>query len=108
MVPELFHRNVAESVYVGYMVTVLPKVTWCVDNFGHLTKLTLQCNFKCKTCLARYDHQYLKCGESPNTMTSCVRFCTHKQKVPFLVEPCIKFVWNVCFAAQVKFCCESV
>ena len=56
MVPDLFNKNVPEILYIG---TMLPVVTWCVANFGHLSKSTFQCNFKCKTYLARYDHPYL-------------------------------------------------
>jgi len=28
-------------------------------------------------------------------------------KIPFLVVPCIKFVWCICVAAQTQYCCES-
>jgi len=30
MVLKLFYKNVPESLYVGYMDTMLPRVTWCV------------------------------------------------------------------------------
>ena len=50
------------------MGTTLPRVTGCVDNFGHFTNLTFQCKFKFKSCLARYDHHYHICEESSNTM----------------------------------------
>ena len=47
MVPGLFYKNFPESLYKRYKGTILPMA---VANFGHLTKLTFQCNFKCKTC----------------------------------------------------------
>ena len=62
MVLELFCKIVPESLYRG---TMPPIVTWYVSNFGHLTKLTFQCYFKCKTSLARCDHWYLT-GEEPS------------------------------------------
>ena len=37
---QLFYRTVPESLYIGYMGTILPMVPWYVANFGHLTKLT--------------------------------------------------------------------
>jgi len=39
MVPELFCKNVPESLYVENMGTMLPMVTWCVTNFGHFITL---------------------------------------------------------------------
>jgi len=68
-VPELFHKNIPESLYTANMGTIPTMVTWCVSNFGHITTLTFQCDFKCKTCLARYDHRYLICEESSYTIT---------------------------------------
>jgi len=38
------------------------------NTFWALTTFIFQCDFKCKTCLARYDHQYLMCEESCYTM----------------------------------------
>jgi len=67
MVPELFHKDVSESPYTGCMGTMLPMVTWCLANFGHLTMLTFQCYFKCKTYLTRY--RYLIREESSCTIT---------------------------------------
>jgi len=61
MMPESFFENVPESLYKGCN-------GYYVDNFGHYSKLTFQCNFKCKTCLAKYDHLYLICDKSSNTM----------------------------------------
>jgi len=119
MVSELFCKNDPESLYRGYKGTIPPMVTWYVSNFGHLTKSTFQCKFKCKTYLARYDHRYLICKESSYTMTlyektdltPALRFLRKNKKSPikspFLVVPYIKFVWYVCFDAQIKFCCES-
>jgi len=92
MVPELYYENVPESLYArmyGYYTTQ-----------GYLMcrqKLTFHCNFKCKICLARYDHQYLICEESSNTMTrsekngsnTCMTFSTHKQKFPSKKAPFI-------------------
>ena len=37
MVPELFCKNIPESLYIGHVGTVLPRVTWCGANFGHHT-----------------------------------------------------------------------
>ena len=96
-------------------LTTLPMVTWCVANFGQLAKLTFQYNFKCKTYLARYDHQHLICEESSYTMVwyekngsnRCVTFSKHKQKIPFLVVPCIKFVWYVRHVSLRRYqCCH--
>jgi len=36
MVPELFYKNIPESLYIGCMCTILPRVTWCADNFWTL------------------------------------------------------------------------
>jgi len=69
MVPELFHKFFPENLYIGYRGTILPMVTSCVPNSGYLNKLTFPCNFKCKTCLARYNHRYLICEASSYTMT---------------------------------------
>ena len=69
MVPKLLYKDVPDSLYIENMGTTLPMVTWCVTNVGHLTALTFQCNFKCKTCLAKYDHRKLMCEQSSYTMT---------------------------------------
>jgi len=66
MVPELFYKNVPESL--ANMDTILPMATGCGANFGHLTTLTFQCNFKCKSYLVRYDHRNLICEESSYSM----------------------------------------
>jgi len=84
----------------GYYVT---HGYWCVGNFGYVTKLTFQCNFKSKTCLARYDHRYLMCEASSYTMTLYERktvlthtwhfLRTNKKsplKIPLLGVQCIK------------------
>jgi len=68
-VPELFYKNGPESLYIENWGTMPPIFTWCVTNFGHLTALTFQCDFKCKTCLAKHEHRNLICEEPPNTMT---------------------------------------
>jgi len=69
MVAELFHKNVPESLCTENWGTLLLRVTWCVTNFVHLDTLTFQCDFKFKTCLARYDHRNLIYEESSYTMT---------------------------------------
>ena len=51
------------------MAAILPTVSWCATNFGHITILIFQCDFKCKTCLAKSDHRNLMCEESSYTMT---------------------------------------
>ena len=82
-------------------------------------KIKLQCNSRCKTCLLRYDHQYLIREKSPNTVTwsetngsnMCMKFSMHKQiipsKNPLLDGILHKILWYVCFATQIQFCCES-
>jgi len=69
MVPKLFYKNVPESLYIENWGITLPMVTLCVTNFVHLITLTFQCDFKCRTCLAKYDHRNLIREESSNTMT---------------------------------------
>jgi len=66
---ELFCKNVHARLYIENMGTILPRVTWCVTNFGYLTTLAFQCDFKCKTCLAKYDVGNIMCEESSYTMT---------------------------------------
>ena len=99
MVPEFF----AEFSYIGYHTT----------SFGQLTKLTFQCNFKCKTYLARYDHRYLICKESSYTMTlyekngsnTCMTFSTHKQKIPSKTSLFWCTLHKVCMICT--FCCAD-
>ena len=40
-----------------------------LTDFGHFATLIFQYAFKCKRCLAKYDHRYLICEESSYTMT---------------------------------------
>jgi len=63
MVPELVYKNVPESLYIENMGIMLPRVSWCVKNFGHFTTL-FQCDLRCKMCLAKYNHRYLICVKS--------------------------------------------
>jgi len=65
MMPELFYKNIPESLYIENWSTIPYLVC---DKFVHLTTLTFQCDFKCKTCLAKYDHWSLICEESSHTM----------------------------------------
>jgi len=43
-VPELFSKNIPESVYTENWGTILPLVTWCATNFGHFTAFTVRFN----------------------------------------------------------------
>jgi len=119
MVPELFYKNVSESLYIENMGKVLAVVPWCVINFGHFTTLIYQCYFKYKTCLAKCDHRNLMCEESSCTITWCEekthlnhawRFLrTNKiplQKYPLGVQ-WIEFVCCVCFAVSIRCCCKN-
>jgi len=92
MVPKLFYKNVPESLYIENWGITLPMVTLCVTNFVHLITLTFQCDFKCRTCLAKYDHRNLIREESSNTMTwyekktdrkTARRFLRTNKKSPF-------------------------
>jgi len=42
-----------------------------------------------------------------NGSNTCMTFSTPKQNKPLFGVPCTKFLWYECFAAQIKFCCES-
>ena len=104
-----------ESIYIGNMSTIQLMVTWCVTNFGPFTTLTFQYDFKCKTCLAKYDHWNLICEESSYTMTwyeektdlKCAwRFLRTNKKSHFWGYS-TKFICYVCFTTQIRFWCKS-
>jgi len=40
---ELFYKNVPKSLYIEHWDAILPRCTWCVANFVHLTTLAFQC-----------------------------------------------------------------
>jgi len=75
-----YAKDIWVLYYYGYLMC---------NNFGHLTKFIFQCNFKCKTYLARYHHQYLICEESSHTMTwyEKKRFLRTNKKFPFWWYP---------------------
>jgi len=118
LVSELFSKTIAESLYIGYAGTMLPMVTWYVANFGHLTNISMQFSMQNLfgqiwppiPCMWRvFLHHDLIWQNGSYT---CMTFYAHKQKFsseksPFLVVPCIKFVWYVCSAVQIQFCCEN-
>ena len=72
MVLELFYKNVPGSLYVENWDTLVyypvPRVTWRVANFVHLTALTVQCGFQNKTRLAKYELGKLILEESSYTV----------------------------------------
>jgi len=59
------------------------------NNFVHLPNLAFQCDFSCKTCVTKYDHQNLICKGLPtpldtkkNGSQTRMTFPTHKQMFP--------------------------
>ena len=116
---DIFRKCPWKPIHRVYWVLCYPGYLICTQ-FWHYSKITFQCNFKCKTCLARYDHLCLICGKSSNTMAwpekksrsnTCMTFMAHKQKISsivlFFVISCLKFVCYVRFAGNIKFCCGS-
>jgi len=57
MVPELFHKNVRESLYVGKMSATPPMVSGFVGNFEHHTTLDFLTCIKFRT---RYKPNFLR------------------------------------------------
>jgi len=62
-------KTFAESLYTKNCGTILPMVTECVTNFGHLTTSIFLCDLKCKTCLTEYDQRNLICQAPSYPMT---------------------------------------
>ena len=110
--PELFYKNVPESIYIGCSGTILNRVTWCVANLGNLSKLNLSMQFWGRNLFAQiwppdmkrvFQHHDL-IYKKKTDLTSAWRFLRTKN-IPsrnhFWAVPCIKLVWYVCFAVQI-------
>ena len=92
MMPELFCKNVPESLYIENMGTMLPMVTWWVIKFGHLTTLILQCakrgwpDMTTETLYVEYSYT-MTWYEEKTDLTRAWRFLrtnkSYPQKSPF-------------------------
>jgi len=71
MVPELFYKNVPESLMRFILKIVVLYYPWqgylMCSKFWAPYYLNLQCDFQCKTCLAKYDlgNSYVKSLPTP-------------------------------------------
>ena len=117
---QVFCKNVPENLYIEICGGVLSRVTWDVTEFLHFCTLSIQSDFKCKMCLPKYDQWYFICKESPHTITWYEEKSIKNahdvfyaqtnipiKDITFSRVQCINLVYNVCFAGQIRFCCET-